>query len=165
MMRRPKGDERSLWREAMRDVMPLRSANLGAPSDGEPPPDPLRDAPLPRKRGRVKPGSSSEAPNPGLDRRSAQRLKRGQMAIAARLDLHGMTQDEAHRALHRFITHSAGARRRNLLVITGKSGVLHGAVPRWLDEPELRALVLAKERAQAKDGGSGALYVLLRRQR
>jgi DNA-nicking Smr family endonuclease len=92
-------------------------------------------------------------------------LKRGEMAIAARLDLHGMTQDEAHRALHRFIARSAGAKLRNLLVVTGKSGVLHSAVPRWLDEPELRPFVLAQVRAQPKDGGSGALYVLLRRQR
>lgn len=154
-----------LWREAMRGVTPLRDAEAVVPLEIEPPPEPLRDSSFPRERGRIREGANTEVPNPGLDRRSALRLKRGQMAIAARLDLHGMTQDEAHRALHRFIRQSAGGKLRNLLIITGKSGVLHSAVPRWLDEPELRALVLARAPAQAKDGGSGALYVLLRRQR
>ena len=104
-------------------------------------------------------------PKPGLDRRSAQRLKRGQMTIEGRLDLHGMTQAEAHRALDQFIARAAIAKKRHLLVITGKSGVLRAAVPRWLDKPELSGLVLAASEAQPKDGGAGALYLLLRRQR
>jgi DNA-nicking Smr family endonuclease len=163
MMRRPKGEERALWRAAMRDVTPLRGSRTRI--------EVLRETEIviaiDRSLPAPSPGSGG-APGrgqAGLDRRSAQRLKRGEMPIAARLDLHGMTQDEAHRALHRFIIHSAGAKRRNLLVITGKSGILHSAVPRWLDEPELRAVVLARAPAQPKDGGTGALYVLLRRQR
>jgi len=106
----------------------------------------------------------------GLDRRSAQRLRRGQTAIEARLDLHGMTQEEAHRALTRFIVASHAAGRRGLLIITGKGtreceGVLHRSVPRWLAESQCRSLVLAVERAQPRHGGDGALYVLLRRLR
>ncbi len=159
-MRRPKSEERALWRAAMHDVEPLDRRHVPAAV--------LPDSEVSISIAPPLPASTparGKAQGRGLDRRSALRLKRGEMAIGARLDLHGMTQDEAHRALHRFITHSAGAKLRNLLVVTGKSGVLHSAVPRWLDEPDLHPLVLAHVRAQPKDGGSGALYVLLRRQR
>jgi DNA-nicking Smr family endonuclease len=87
------------------------------------------------------------------------------MPIEARLDLHGRTQPEAHEALARFITRSHAAGMRAVIVITGKSGVLHGAVPRWLEEGDNRARILAVSRAQAQHGGAGALYLLLRRQR
>ncbi len=116
---------------------------------------------------------------PGLDRRNAERLRKGQMTIDARLDLHGMTQAEAHRALGRFLAASAKAGRRCLLVITGKgsrtpdqdavipgrAGVLRDSVPRWLAEPANRALVVAAQQAAPQHGGGGALYVLLRRRR
>ena len=102
---------------------------------------------------------------PAIDRRTAQRLKRGQMPIEARLDLHGMTQTEAHEALARFIARSHAAGLRAVIVITGKSGVLHGAVPRWLEEGDNRARILSAARAHAQHGGAGALYLLLRRQR
>lgn len=112
---------------------------------------------------------------PGLDRRQALRLRRGQLAIEARLDLHGMTQAEAHRALAGFVAKSHAAGKRVLLVVTGKgtrpgadgspSGVLRRTVPRWLAEPALRPLVLATAAALPRDGGDGALYLLLRRLR
>ncbi len=124
----------------------------------------------PQLRGSMDRVPAPRASGTGLDRRSAQRLKRGQMPIEARLDLHGMTQAEAHRTLHRFIAASAEAGRRNLLVITGKGsgaegGVLRAAVPRWLVEGENRARVLAFTPAQPRHGGAGALYLLLRRRR
>jgi DNA-nicking Smr family endonuclease len=102
-----------------------------------------------------------------LDRRSAQRLKRGQTAIEARLDLHGMTQAEAHRALLAFIARARGDGLRAVLVITGKGGegVLRASVPRWLAEPRVRAMILAIEEAQPRHGGAGAKYVLLRKKR
>ncbi|MDJ0950025.1 MAG: Smr/MutS family protein [Alphaproteobacteria bacterium] len=105
------------------------------------------------------------------------RLRRGQLPIDARLDLHGMTQAEAHRALADFIAISHDAGRRCVLVITGKggraedvsttqrTGVLRQAVPQWLSGPPNAALVLATAPARPKDGGAGALYVLLRRRR
>jgi DNA-nicking Smr family endonuclease len=168
MRRQPKSDERALWREAMRGVTPLHADHhkLASPIEAQPPSEPLRSSSLPRERGRVREGAAA-APKPklDLDRRSAQRLKRGQMAIEARLDLHGLTQEEAHRALDRFIARAVTAKQRNLLVITGKSGVLHGAVPLWLAQGANRARILALARAQAAHGGAGALYVLLRRQR
>jgi DNA-nicking Smr family endonuclease len=103
----------------------------------------------------------------GLDRASAERLKRGRTPVEARLDLHGMTQDEAHRALSGFVAMSRAAGRRCVLVITGHGrmggGILKAAVPRWLGEPGERRHVLAITPAQPRDGGAGALYVLLRR--
>jgi DNA-nicking Smr family endonuclease len=103
----------------------------------------------------------------GIDRANAERLKRGQHRIEARLDLHGMTQAEAHRALGNFVRASRSAGRRCVLVITGRGsvggGVLRAAVPRWLAEAELRPHLLAVATAQPRDGGAGALYVMLRR--
>jgi DNA-nicking Smr family endonuclease len=105
----------------------------------------------------------------GIDRANAERLKRGLHRIEARLDLHGMTQAEAHGALSGFITGSRTAGRRCVLVITGRGlgqngpGVLKSSVPRWLEEPELRRQILATAPAQPHHGGPGATYLLLRR--
>jgi DNA-nicking Smr family endonuclease len=161
MARKPSPEERALWQTATRDV---RRRRRGAPQDVAPPPPPDQQEPLPREAPSVVPLGG------GIDRRSAQRLRRGQMAIEGRLDLHGMTQDEAHRALTRYIVRAQDEGRRAVLVITGKGGlegggVLRRAVPRWLEEPANRAKVLAVEPAQPRHGGAGALYVLLRRRR
>lgn len=165
-MRKTKSDERALWRHATRDVKPIHRRREVAPAAEAPA---VAERPMsvahPVPRSRVKIAVTPAAPAPGLDRRSAQRLKRGQMPVEARLDLHGMTQTEAHDALARFIARSHAAGIRAVLVITGKSGVLHGAVPRWLDEGENRPHILAAERAQPQHGGAGALYLLLRRRR
>ena len=172
--RRPSPDERALWRAAVRDVRPR-----DAPRAGTPPPDPSAAAPV---SGTAPPAAASPAAAPrrgtpapapegaGLDRRSALRLKRGQMPIEARLDLHGMTQAEAHGALLRFLARARESGTRAVLIITGKGGaggegVLRRSVPRWLAEPDCRGSILATAPAQPKDGGAGALYVLLRRRR
>ena len=116
----------------------------------------------------------------GLDRRTAQRLVRGQFEIEGRIDLHGMTQDEARRSLERFVRRAAGEDKRCVLVITGKGsardrrdsimpdrdvGVLRRSLPSWLAQPVLRDLVVAYHNAKPRDGGEGAFYVLLRRRR
>jgi DNA-nicking Smr family endonuclease len=105
---------------------------------------------------------------PGLDKRTAERLRKGDLAIDGRLDLHGMTQDVAHAALRRFVAESAARGDRVLLVITGKGGtegqgVLRREVPRWLEQ--LRPAVLRAIPAQPRHGGAGALYLLLKRRR
>lgn len=104
-----------------------------------------------------------------IDRRTLTRIKRGEVAIDVRLDLHGLTQEAAHRALARFIATSAADGARLALVITGKGrggeGVLRTAVPRWLAEPAMRSRILAVTPAAANHGGAGALYILLRRSR
>ena len=118
----------------------------------------------------------------GLDKRQAERLRRGQISIEGRLDLHGLHQVPAHSALHAFIIESYARGRRCVLVITGKGtpkgqaanggimpdrdrGVLRRNVPRWLNEAGLRDKVLSLSDAQPRHGGSGALYVLLRKRR
>ncbi len=152
-------------------------------------PEPRRPSPLPTAVAIPSPGpgpafaapSAGRGTIAGLDRRSAEKLRRGRMEIDARIDLHGMTQAQAHAALNRFLsgTHSAGA--RCVLVITGKGaprgeaepgimpdrsrGVLRAMVPQWLGEPENRARIVAVQPAQLRHGGGGALYVLLRRHR
>ena len=100
---------------------------------------------------------------PGLDNRSARRLKRGLREIEARLDLHGFRQEEAHRALTSFIAGSYKAGKRCVLVITGKGqvteggGVLRTNVPRWLNQTPNRTRVLSFTYATPGDGGTGAL--------
>ncbi len=106
-----------------------------------------------------------------------QRVARGRDAIDARIDLHGMTQREAHGELLSFLRHAQADGARVVLIVTGKGarpdtgggsserGVLRRQVPMWLALPEFRLLVVAFEEAHAGHGGQGALYVRLRRAR
>ena len=155
-----------LWREAMRSVTPLhrRSAAVSAASVAMPP-----AAAKEKHVGQVRPSALDHFA--GIDRANAERLKRGLHRIEARLDLHGKTEAEAHHALAAFIHSSSEAGRRCVLIITGRGlgptgpGVLKRAVPRWLEGVELRRKILAIAPAQPRDGGAGALYLLLRRHR
>ncbi len=182
-MGRLRADDREVWRRAIRDVAPLPGRAFN-PDRGRP----ARPHPSPPLPG-LDPGTTGEGAGSGetptvharppstrlppldrfagVDRATAERLKRGRTPIEARLDLHGMTQAEAHRALAGFVAGSRAAGRRCLLVITGhgriSGGILKAAVPRWLGEPDLRRHVLAIAPAQPEAGGSGALYVLVRR--
>jgi DNA-nicking Smr family endonuclease len=187
-----KSGDSELWQPALRDVKPLRrrrphEAAKPAPKPQTPSPVAAPVAPV-----AARPTKTSTKPTPllpltglrapGLDKASAERLKRGQYPIEARIDLHGMTQDDAHRMLGDFIARSARAGLRCVLVITGKGlrrlddeqpggtdsrrgeiGILRNAAPRWLNEAPNRARILAFTAAQPRHGGSGALYVLLRR--
>ena len=108
----------------------------------------------------------------GVDKSNAKKLKKGQHPIEGQLDLHGMTQNQAHTALCHFIQNAFQIGKRCVLVITGKGlkidgsiGVLRKAVPRWLNEEPNRGRVLAFSYAMPKDGGKGALYILLKRKR
>jgi DNA-nicking Smr family endonuclease len=102
----------------------------------------------------------------GIDGGTQRRLFRGEVPFDSRLDLHGMRAAQAQNQLVQFIESAAYEGWRCVLVITGKgSGVLHGHVPNWLKRPPLSFHVLAIAEARPKDGGSGALYVLLRRKR
>ena len=173
--RHPSREDRALWRRTMRDVTPRapeRPARAREETELEKaePARPHRPMPAPLKRTATLP-PLAPGDSPGVDRRTAEKFRRGQLAVEARLDLHGMTQEEAHRALAGFIRASHDDGLRAVLVITGKGGfgnargVLREAVPRWLNESDLRPRVLSCAWAQPKHGGAGALYVLLRRQR
>lgn len=103
-----------------------------------------------------------------LDSHWRRRLDLGKMPIEAILDLHGLTQTQAHQALLDFIQQSIAKKRRLVLVITGKgregkSGVIKQNFLHWLDESASRAAILSVLEAKKHHGGSGAFYVLLRR--
>jgi DNA-nicking Smr family endonuclease len=181
-MRRLSADDLGLWRRAMRDVAPLPGRGRESPLSNLPPLAGEGSAQSPRVGTDAGEMSSvrkktvgTNAPVPpldrfaGVDRATAERVKRGRRPIEARLDLHGMTQAEAHSALARFVSGSSAAGRRCVLVITGhgrfSGGILKQAVPRWLNEPGMRRHLLAIAPAQPQHGGAGALYVLLRRMR
>ena len=112
-----------------------------------------------------------------LDRKLKKRVARGRTEIDARIDLHGMTQSEAHGKLMRFLRCAQADGARMALVVTGKGstaraaehgserGVLKRQVPLWLALPEFRPLVVGFEDAHIGHGGSGALYVRLRREK
>jgi DNA-nicking Smr family endonuclease len=161
--RRP--EDAALWQDVVRGVAPLRRRHppaLGAA--------PVRSGVAAAESGASRGREPSALDRlAGIDRTTAQRLKRGLRPIEASLDLHGMTQAEAHRALGEFVGRASSAGRRSLLVITGRGtdrpGILRNAVPRWLDEGELRRQILAVAAARPRHGGAGALYVLLRRRR
>ncbi len=108
-----------------------------------------------------------------IDHKTATRLRRGQMSIEARLDLHGMTQNQAYDALLSFILCAHSNKKRCVLVITGKGnkygsediGVLKQKTPEWLNSSPLQQYILKIQPARPNHGGDGALYVLLRRNR
>ena len=92
---------------------------------------------------------------------------KGRTAIEGRIDLHGLTRDEAYGRLHDFMSISRAIGRRTVLVITGKGfageGVLRREVPQWLATAPFRTMVAGVEPAARQHGGEGALYVRLRK--
>jgi DNA-nicking Smr family endonuclease len=108
----------------------------------------------------------------GVDPRLVVRLRRGEFATQAHIDLHGMIQDAARLALTEFILESVRNGRRCVLVVHGRGRgspggrpVLKHATAQWLSRGNLCGYVLAFTSARPQDGGAGALYVLLKRDR
>lgn len=157
--------DRVMWAEAMRDV-----TRLGGQRHPPPPSPPPAPTPAGERPASAEPRHAADL-FAGIDRANAERLKRGRHPIEARLDLHGRTQAEAHRALADFVEVCYQNGCRCVLVITGRGlgpdgpGVLKAAVPRWLAEAGPRRRILAVAAAQPRHGGAGALYLLLRRRR
>ena len=106
-----------------------------------------------------------------LERPVKRKIAKGRLDLEARIDLHGMFQDEAHDLLHTFIQRAFDRGLRHVLVITGKGasmgsdGALKRAVPIWFGKPEFRHLISSWETAAQNHGGDGALYVRLARPR
>ncbi len=202
--------EETLWRQVTDGIKPLSPG--AEPTESQTPSDDItvKKARAPENKDKAKPARKTPPPaapvaakpqpelapgkSAGLDKRNAQRLKRGQLRPEARVDLHGMIQREAHAALNDFIAESYMAGLRNVLVITGKGrranlydlgsddlgpdnrgwgdeayrgprGGLREAVPKWLQVGAQRNQILAIEPARPQHGGDGAFYVLLRRKR
>ena len=175
MRRKPDTEDLRLWSVVAATVRPLkpsRAAPQAEVASSTPPPQGARAAPPPppRKHGPAPPLIRHPAPPPAdVEAALHRRLSRGREALAARIDLHGMTHDGARAALARFIERSANEGWRAVLVITGKGakgdGILRRRVPDWLAEPPLRAHVAGLSEAHRRHGGEGALYVALKRPR
>lgn len=177
---RPLSDEEiTLWLTVTRSI--ARRPGAGAPEL------PVRKPEKPEKIAAAPaaaPAPSKVAPQPALrpavpslaplERRARQKLARGHIPVDAALDLHGLRQHEAHPALHGFLLRAQHQGAKIVLVVTGKGegrasdtyeegGVLRRAVPIWLRAPEWRGLVVGFEEAARHHGGTGALYVRIRR--
>ena len=188
MSRKPlKPEDAALWAAVTKDVAPLKGAKpLRFDAMRHPRDIPVRDHPARRRAAEpqydLPPRQLAPAPQSlaGLDGSRARRLQRGKLPVEGRLDLHGMTQEKAWRALGPFLARSQEAGKRVVIVVTGKggarkndeleapwteprTGILRDLVPQWLAEGENAARVVAWHPASPRDGGDGALYVVLRR--
>jgi len=176
--RAPSAEEIRLWAEVARTVEPLG----GRPPPAIPALPPAQKAPRPGTAAQPprpappEPRRSPPAPAPAaIDRRTQSRLGRGILAIDATLDLHGLTQAAAHGRLLRFLKEAQSDGARLALIVTGKGrpaeafgevrGVLKRSVPEWLATAEMRPFVVGFGEASPAHGGSGALYVRIRRLR
>jgi DNA-nicking Smr family endonuclease len=171
-------EEHALWESVAKQVKPLRKRHRA--------PKPAVASPEPEAKAAPKPAAAPKPPAPviapprpeppplaPIGRRERSHLSRGRKEIDARLDLHGMTQTRAHRALFGFLQRAHHDGLTFVLIITGKGkmgseserGVLRRQVPLWLGLPEFRTLVVGFEEAGIGHGGEGALYVRVRRSR
>lgn len=172
-------DDTDLFRRAMRDVRPLRKAPGAEARAPRPAPVPTQRhaddravmaellAPAPDDTGLgPERGEALTYLRDGFPPRLLRRLRRGHFSIAAEVDLHGMTVAQAHGALTGFLSEARGRAWRCVRVVHGKGRrssnrgpVIKGKVDRWLRR---RDDVIAFCSARPVDGGTGAVYVLLR---
>ena len=166
-----------LFRDAMRGVKQIAGdAKIRAPAKSKP--QRILDSPSPKPDVHRQDGAEIiEGKNSGVDAATFEKFRRGEMPIAARLDLHGHTRDEAYAALSDFVARCYAEQKRCVLVITGKGaarpgddfsakmGVLRENFIGWVNQPGLRPKILAVSRAQGKHGGDGAFYVLIKRRK
>lgn len=179
-------EDRELWAKVTKTLTPLHPE---APKHL--PPEDFKEI-LDGKSAREKPSAETataiQAPAPAkkpvappplhqLEHRYRKKLVRGVKSIDSRIDLHGYTQHQAHERLRGFLYSAQASGHKVVLVITGKGargqdggftgerGVLRRVVPQWLAMPDMRSLVIGYEEAHATHGGSGALYVRIRRRR
>lgn len=178
MNRRPRrpltADERRLWAEVARSIAPLPGRMVAIETEvAAEPSAPPKDVPA-TAFARKPEGTRRPVPIPlaPLERRMVRALARGQTRAEGTLDLHGLTQAEAHGRLIGFLRRAQASGHGLVLVITGRGrdgdearGVLRRMVPLWLGAPDLRSLVVGFQEAGTRQGGAGALYVRLRRAR
>ncbi|NBN80139.1 DNA mismatch repair protein MutS [Microvirga tunisiensis] len=176
------GEERELWTRVASTATPLKTTawpppDLVLPPPTEPPASPAAAAPPPQTETAMRPAPAPKGPPPlaPIERRVRQKVVRGQRRIDARIDLHGLTQHQAHDRLRGFLRLAQQQGHTFVLVITGKGGsgamaaymdergILRRVVPQWLAMADLRGIVLGFEEAHLTHGGAGALYVRLRK--
>lgn len=190
-------EDRAIWDRVRQGTTPLHPERRAPAPDPAPRPAPPVETPDPveplllRPMGRPQPRTGFQPapprpapvgrPEPGLDRRTADRLRRGARAPDARIDLHGMSAARAHARLDRFLGEALAAGHRCVLVITGKGGrrgsaedapfmtpedgVLRQAAPRWIRSGPFATRIVGIFEAHARHGGAGAFYVYLKKGR
>jgi DNA-nicking Smr family endonuclease len=194
------GEEQALWRYVATSITPIKAKphvrRGGAATEGAddadapvPPRRPSRaksaPSPPPSPSARIAaPAARATPPLADFDPRKAKKISSGRVGIDARIDLHGMRQDDALARLRAFLFDAHARGLKTVLVITGKGraqddptmpyvdtldrfprGVLRRNLPHWLAEPDLRAIVVSITQASQRHGGDGAFYVELRRKR
>lgn len=176
MTKRP--DDTDLFHRALADAKPLKRGPARIARPDATPIEPARERKVPPLARPRPPAAAapppSATPSP-LDRRTAEKLKRGQVEIDARLDLHGMILRDAEPALTRFLAQAQEREHRAVLVVTGKGtkvdaesgrikeGAIRRELPHWLDAAKNRQRIIGYRSAHARHGGGGAFYVLIRR--
>jgi DNA-nicking Smr family endonuclease len=164
-------EDRILWSRIARTTRPLKGRAQAFPSESDEPAmgeipasgPKLVDAPSQPTVHRT-----TYAPR-HFDLPTRRKLAKGRLPIEGTVDLHGLTQSEAHALLLSSLHRAYADGRRYVLVITGKGdsygsdGILKRAVPAWFATAPFRALVSGQEGAGRRHGGAGALYVRLRR--
>ena len=162
-------NEKDLWHTAMKDVKKLDKTFHKVSKKIE---DKHVIQPLPKLE-EIAEKISEVRSLQTIDRTLLKKIKQGKVQVDARLDLHGMTQDQAYTSLRQFISSCHANGKKILLVITGKGGmdlgendrpkgVLKQNVPKWL---QTFSEVLSTTEALKHHGGNGAMYVILRRQK
>ena len=175
MKRRLKPDEMRLWRTVASTVRPFHGRSAPAPAE-HPAPAPVAAT---AKTGAAGPAPALATPRPapqprkpsaalhGIEPNRTRRIHLGREEIGARLDLHGMDQDQARAALAGFLARAQSEGHRAVLVITGRGrmggGVLRRRAPEWLAEAPLRSFVAGVSIAHRRHGGEGAFYIALKR--
>lgn len=169
--------EVELWTVVTESVQPMRGRARAPEPSPEEPAVVAENKEKPTRRAassspvapRAAPSSPSAAPIADIDHRTRSKIRRGRLEVDVRLDLHGMRQDEAQRALTGFLRRAQQDGARLAIVVTGKGlsreegGVLRRVVPMWLQAPSLRGIVVGFGEAARQHGGEGALYVRIRR--
>jgi DNA-nicking Smr family endonuclease len=196
------GDEQALWRYVATSITPIKAKHHVRKHGAAIEPSDDAETPLPpRSPSRAKSAPAPVAPMPNarlvattparatpaladFDPRKAKKISTGRAGIDARLDLHGMRQDDALAHLRSFLFDAHARGHKTVLVITGKGraaddpttpyvdtldrhprGVLRRNLPHWLAEPDLRPIIVSYTQASQRHGGDGAFYVELRRKR
>lgn len=172
--------DRMLWEKVTRSAKPLRAGQTApaeSPPEREAPQRPKKPRPAPPRK--AEPAAAKPPPLGAIDHRTTRRLGRGLRQVEARIDLHGMRQNEAQDALYGFLARAQARGLGLVLVITGKGsvsaregagfmpdrdiGILRQALPRWLALPRFRPLVVGLAPAHRRHGGEGAVYLQIRR--
>ncbi len=174
-------EEKRLWRIYTRDIKAIARDNI--PSD-EKKPTLTYDIKVPQKpnfRRHASPKLSNHESLKEKDANWGKKLKQGKVKIEGKIDLHGMTCVQAHQKLYDFLSRAQMNGKRAILVVTGKGGpkrdlgqyrfsefenshgILKREVPMWLSGGSMRHMIVSFQEARARDGGAGALYVVLKR--